>query len=35
LKVVRASSEVAAGNLEVTITPTGEDEITSLTHSFN
>jgi HD-GYP domain-containing protein (c-di-GMP phosphodiesterase class II) len=35
LKVVRASSEVAAGNLDVTITPTGKDEITSLTHSFN
>jgi HD-GYP domain-containing protein (c-di-GMP phosphodiesterase class II) len=35
LNVVRASSEVAAGNLDVTITPTGKDEITSLTHSFN
>jgi HD-GYP domain-containing protein (c-di-GMP phosphodiesterase class II) len=35
LKVVRASSEVASGNLDVTITPTGSDEITSLAHSFN
>jgi HD-GYP domain-containing protein (c-di-GMP phosphodiesterase class II) len=35
LKVVDASSQVAAGNLEVTVTPMGNDEVTALAKSFN
>jgi HD-GYP domain-containing protein (c-di-GMP phosphodiesterase class II) len=35
LKVVDASSQVAAGNLDITIIPSGNDEITELANSFN
>lgn len=35
LKVVDASSQVAAGNLDVFVPPTGNDEVTQLTESFN
>ena len=35
LKVVDASSEVAAGNLDIAVIPTGNDEVTALAHSFN
>ncbi len=35
LQVVRASGEVAEGNLEVRIEPVGGDEIAVLAHSFN
>lgn len=35
LKVVDASSEVAAGNLNISVIPTGNDEVTELTNSFN
>jgi adenylate cyclase len=35
LKVVKASSEVARGNLEVKIDSTGNDEVAVLAHSFN
>ena len=35
LKVVYASSQVAAGNLDIKVTPRGNDEITALTKSFN
>ena len=35
LKVVDASSEVAAGNLDVAVIPTGNDEVTALACSFN
>jgi adenylate cyclase len=34
-KLVRASSEVARGNLEVKVEASGDDELTSLAHSFN
>ncbi|MDD5370899.1 MAG: adenylate/guanylate cyclase domain-containing protein, partial [Anaerolineaceae bacterium] len=35
LKIVKASSEVARGNLEVKIDSTGNDEVAVLAHSFN
>lgn len=35
IRVVDASSEVAAGNLNVEVTPTGNDEVTDLANSFN
>ncbi len=35
LQVVDASSQVAAGNLDVSVTPIGNDEITTLAESFN
>ena len=35
LKVVDASSQVASGNLDVTVVPQGNDEITTLAQSFN
>jgi HD-GYP domain-containing protein (c-di-GMP phosphodiesterase class II) len=35
LKVVDASSKVAAGNLDITVKPSGNDEITELANSFN
>jgi HD-GYP domain-containing protein (c-di-GMP phosphodiesterase class II) len=35
IRVVNASSEVAAGNLNVKVTPTGNDEVTDLANSFN
>jgi HD-GYP domain-containing protein (c-di-GMP phosphodiesterase class II) len=35
LKVVDASSEVADGNLDIAVIPTGNDEVTALTQSFN
>ncbi len=35
LKVVRASSEVAEGNLEVKVDPKGNDEVAILAHTFN
>lgn len=35
LKVVDASSQVAAGNLDIKVTPRGNDEIAALTKSFN
>lgn len=35
LKVVRASSEVARGNLEVKVDSQGNDEVAVLAHSFN
>ncbi len=35
LRIVRASSEVARGNLEVKVEPRGNDEIAVLAHSFN
>jgi len=35
LKVVDASSQVASGNLDVTVMPQGNDEITTLAQSFN
>ena len=33
--VVRASTQVASGNLDVRVQPTGQDEITVLAHAFN
>jgi HD-GYP domain-containing protein (c-di-GMP phosphodiesterase class II) len=35
MKVVDASSEVAAGNLDIAVDPSGNDEVTTLTNSFN
>jgi HD-GYP domain-containing protein (c-di-GMP phosphodiesterase class II) len=35
LKVVDASSQVAAGNLDISVTPRGNDEVTALAKSFN
>lgn len=35
LKVVEASSQVAAGDLDVSVLPQGNDEVTVLTNSFN
>lgn len=35
LKVVDASSQVAEGNLDIFVTPKGNDEVTALTKSFN
>jgi HAMP domain-containing protein len=35
LKVVDASSHVASGNLDISIDPSGNDEVTALTKSFN
>jgi len=35
LKVVDASSKVASGNLDITVEPKGNDEITALAKSFN
>jgi HD-GYP domain-containing protein (c-di-GMP phosphodiesterase class II) len=35
LKVVDASTQVAAGNLDITVSPSGNDEITELARSFN
>lgn len=35
LKVVDASSQVASGNLDVAVTPKGNDEVTALAKSFN
>lgn len=35
LQVVRASAEVAQGNLEVQVEPVGNDEVAVLAHSFN
>jgi HD-GYP domain-containing protein (c-di-GMP phosphodiesterase class II) len=35
LKVVDASSQVAAGNLDISVPPSGNDEITELANSFN
>ncbi len=35
LKVVNASSEVARGNLEVKVEPSGNDEVAVLAHAFN
>ena len=35
LKVVYASSQVAAGNLDITVTPRGNDEVSALARSFN
>ena len=35
LKVVDASSQIASGNLEVSVTPEGNDEVTALAKSFN
>jgi HD-GYP domain-containing protein (c-di-GMP phosphodiesterase class II) len=35
LKVVDASSQVAAGNLDISVAPSGNDEITELSKSFN
>ena len=35
LKVVEASSQVAAGDLDVSVVPQGNDEVTALTNSFN
>lgn len=35
LRVVKASSEVARGNLEVKVDPSGNDEVAVLAHSFN
>ena len=35
LKVVDASSEVASGNLDVSVAPKGNDEVTALANSFN
>jgi len=35
LKVVDASSQVAAGNLDISVTPKGNDEVTALAKSFN
>ncbi len=35
LRVVDASSQVAAGNLDVAVTPMGNDEVTALAKSFN
>jgi len=35
LKVVDASSQVAAGNLDISVTPKGNDEVSALAKSFN
>jgi HD-GYP domain-containing protein (c-di-GMP phosphodiesterase class II) len=35
MKIVDASSQVAGGNLEIFVTPTGNDEVTELAQSFN
>lgn len=35
LRVVDASSQVAAGNLDISVPPSGNDEITELANSFN
>lgn len=35
LRVVRASTEVAQGNLDVAVEPLGNDEVADLAHSFN
>ena len=35
LRMVRASSEVAQGNLEVQVEPAGNDEVAVLSHAFN
>jgi len=35
LRVVRASTQVAQGNLEVKVEPSGDDEVAVLAHSFN
>jgi signal transduction histidine kinase len=35
LQIVRASAQVAQGNLDVAVKPTGDDEIAVLAHAFN
>lgn len=35
MQMVRASTEVARGNFEVKVTPTGDDEVAVMAHAFN